>query len=128
MKEVIRSVIDLVTYADVAAAGDFIDLPSLTPPSAENWKTRLMRYHFSLPTHELTSEVILEKELEFPRLDDRLDGKPYRYLYLTLTENNTVGLVKVDLETKEIVTFMDRAWEQMRRTCFHRCTRCQTGR
>jgi carotenoid cleavage dioxygenase-like enzyme len=100
-------IIDLVAYPNPFQAGGFLDPksePSILAPS--QWKRRLMRYTFSLPKQQISSEVVLEKEVEFPRLDDRLDGKKYRYLYLTLDTDNKGGLVKVDQEQYEVKTWL----------------------
>ncbi|MBA3815180.1 MAG: carotenoid oxygenase family protein [Parachlamydiaceae bacterium] len=72
-----------------------------------------MRYHLSLNNHEILPEILLEKNVEFPRLDDKLDGKYYQYLYMTISEDSTnnflkekkTGLGKFDLVTKQLKTW-----------------------
>lgn len=107
-------VIDLVAFPDISL------MPSLFPQASSlanksDWKRRLMRYHLSLDKNEILSEVLLEKDVEFPRFDDKLDGKNYRYLYMTISEDfsneflqtKTTGLVKFDMLTKQI-----KKWHQ----------------
>lgn len=99
-------IIDLVAFPDLEMmTGIFPQTSNIA--SRQPWLTRLMRYHYSLNKHEISSEILLEKVMEFPRIDDRLDGKPYRYLYLTLSNDldNTFSmneLGKFDLETKQL--------------------------
>lgn len=79
----------------------------------QHWLTRLKRYHYSLKRAEITSEVLLEKVMEFPRIDDRMDGKSYRYLYFTLSNQpnqpnqsfQMTELGKFDLETRALTTW-----------------------
>jgi beta,beta-carotene 9',10'-dioxygenase len=105
-------VIDLVAYPNPAKIVGFLpEEPSSTYPSQLQWKRRLMRYHFSLAKQEISPEVIFEKEVEFPRLDDRLDGKKYRYLYLTLSTEKNGGLVKIDQENFEVKTWLHSGHE-----------------
>lgn len=102
-------VIDLVAFPDISL------MPSLFPQASSlanksDWKRRLMRYHLLLDKNEILPEVLLEKDVEFPRFDDKLDGKNYRYLYMTISEDlrneflqtETTGLVKFDMLTKQI--------------------------
>lgn len=100
-------VIDLVAYPDVSMMTEiFPEAPVPSDSQTPYWKSRLMRYRYSLPRNEIVAEIVLEKELEFPRLDDRLDGKPYRYLYLTLSYQGSGGLVKVDQQTRAFKTYL----------------------
>lgn len=100
-------ILDLVAYPDISMMADIFSGASASTDVQPAWKRRLMRYHFSLPNKQISAEVLLEKEVEFPRLDDRLDGKKYRYLYLTLLENEGGGLVKVDHALRE-----EKTWKQ----------------
>jgi carotenoid cleavage dioxygenase-like enzyme len=104
---------------DLVASPDISIMPSLFPQAStiltkkSDWKRRLMRYHLSLDKNEILSEIMLEKDVEFPRFDDKLDGKSYRYLYMTISEDSVkeflkeedAGLVKFDLLTKQIKTW-----------------------
>lgn len=91
-------IIDLVAFSDISS------LPSIFPQASTitakpDWQRRLMRYHLSIDKNEILPEVLLEKKVEFPRFNDKLDGKKYRYLYMTNSEDST-GLVKFDMLTK----------------------------
>lgn len=77
-------IIDLVAFSDLSRM-DGIFPQASKMSHKESGSTRLMRYHYSLNKGEVTPEILLEKEMEFPRVDARLDGKPYRYLYCTLS-------------------------------------------
>ena len=108
-------IIDLVAFPDISMmTGVFSQASTIT--SKQPWSTRLMRYHYSLNKSEITSEILLEKVMEFPRIDDRLDGKPYRYLYFTLSDGldetfSMKELGKFDLETKLLVTWNEPGYE-----------------
>ena len=104
-------IIDLVAYSDLSLMTEIFPQASASEKSA-NWKTRLMRYRYSLSNKEITSEVLAERMMEFPRIDERLDGKPYRYLYMTLADQLGIGfkmseLGKFDLEAKQLKTWKD---------------------
>lgn len=99
-------IIDLVAFPDISTMTTIFP-QAASAASEPSWHTRLMRYRYSLNSQEIASEILLERVMEFPRIDDRLDGKPYRYLYLTLSNEldpsfslNEIG--KFDLETQEL--------------------------
>lgn len=110
-------IIDLVAFPDLSnMTGIFNQASTIT--SKQPWSTRLMRYHYALNKNEITSEILLEKDMEFPRIDDRLDGKPYRYLYFTLSNGldelfSMKELGKFDLETKQLTTWNEPGYEVM---------------
>lgn len=72
---------------------------------------RFERWHLQYATGEIKRTVISATPQEFPRFDERLAGKPYRYAYtITLGEEGTSGnptdiqanyLLKHDLESNE---------------------------
>ena len=102
-------IIDLVAFPDLSMMTEILPQAS-AKTNKQPWLTRLMRYHYSLKKAEITSEVLLEKVMEFPRIDDRMDGKPYRYLYFTLSNEpdeavSMTDLGKFDLETKVLTTW-----------------------
>lgn len=102
-----KIIIDLVAYPNIFRIPElFPGEPRSANFSQPQWKKRLMRYHFSVPKQQISAEVIFEKDVEFPRLDDRLDGKKYRYLYLTLSNGKTGGLVKIDQDNFEVKTWL----------------------
>lgn len=100
-------IIDLVAHADISHLS-FIFPQALGMSSKSDWKRRLMRFRLNLNAKHLSSEVLLEKEIEFPRFKDELDGKDYRYLYMTLRQNeSTLGIAKLDLHTQKL-----QSWHQ----------------
>ena len=64
-----------------------------------------MRYRLLCEDNQIQSEILLEKDLEFPRIDDRLDGLNYRYLYMTWNEGDHQGLIKFDTKTRQFQTW-----------------------
>ncbi len=73
----------------------------------ENWAaTRLVRFALSEKNNEVLSDVLFKKFIEFPRVNNRFDGMPYRYVYLVdgrdaMLINETRPIYKVDTHTKE---------------------------
>lgn len=102
-----RIIVDLVAYPDLSS------MPALFPQAATKsemtWKNRLLRYEIAVNENSINCETLFEaKELEFPRFDDRLDGKSYRFLYMTHSDG---GLVKVDLRTLASKTWKEANFE-----------------
>lgn len=107
-------ILDLAAYHDVSSLSKIFCGESIDAP--RSWKNRLVRYHILMDRNVITSEVMYEGDVEFPRLDDRLDGKSYRYLYMTLNNDpqrnadidskasyfEVAGLVKLDMHTRQI--------------------------
>lgn len=104
--------LDIVTYKDAEiVTGDSFYLNSLKG-SRDNPQTKLERFFISLENGTISSEVLVEKSTEFPRINERLDGKPYRYAYLVALKDklakdqkvvDSEGLYKVDTLTKEVL-------------------------
>lgn len=85
--------LDIVVYEDAKIITSFY--------AGENAidSAQLKRFTFSLQTGRLTSEVIFSKPNEFPRINQKFDGKPYEYVYLAKNEH----LYKVNTATKEVL-------------------------
>ncbi len=68
---------------------------------------RLERFTLSLQTGDLVSETIFKQSIEFPRINERFDGCPYRYVYLADPRESRIEnepsrcLYKVNMETRE---------------------------
>lgn len=101
--------IDIVTYQD----GSIITGENLNVNSdkVQNYLSQLERFSLSLKTGEIASEILFSKSNEFPRINERLDGNPYRYVYLAGFRSNAAdkeellnaeGLYKVNVTTKEV--------------------------
>jgi len=79
--------IDVITYDD----------PAIITNITEDYPVRLER--FTLSNGIVTWETLLDKPVEFPRINEAYDGKPYRYVYLA---DPGQALYKVDTKTKEV--------------------------
>lgn len=109
--------IDIVTYKDAGiVTGDILYVNS-DKPSNDNNRTQLERFSLSFNSGEITSEVLLAKSNEFPRINEKFDGMPYHYVYLTglndnVEENKKVwdgeGLYKINTSTKEILEWSEK--------------------
>ncbi len=108
---------DIVTYKDA----DIITSDSLHVNSDKvtnnNYQSQLERFSLSLNTGEIATEILLPKSNEFPRINEKLDGKPYHYVYMAgFSDNaddkiklmNGEGLYKVNTETKETVEWYEK--------------------
>jgi carotenoid cleavage dioxygenase-like enzyme len=107
-------IIDLVAFPDIYGMPSYFPQASSLSANAFDWQQRLMRYHLLLEKNEILPEILLQQNVEFPRFDDKLDGKKYRYLYLTIedphhevSEGSSTGLCKFDLMTKQF-----KVWNQ----------------
>ena len=69
-------IIDLIAYPDISGMSSIFPQALLLTDNPE-WQRRLMRYHLSLNKNQILAEVLLEKDVEFPRINDKLDGKNY---------------------------------------------------
>ncbi|MBS4168967.1 carotenoid oxygenase family protein [Parachlamydia sp. AcF125] len=102
--------LDMVTYEDASIiTGKSLHVNSDTAPSG-NYQSRLERFSLSLKTGEIASEILFPQSNEFPRINEKLDGKPYHYVYLTGFNDksedkkellNGEGLYKLNTVTKE---------------------------
>jgi carotenoid cleavage dioxygenase len=65
-------------------------------------QTRLHRWRFNLTTGGTKEETLSERVMEFPMIDARRAGRPYRFSYNMTTEPGWFlfdGIVKVDLDS-----------------------------
>ncbi len=70
---------------------------------------RYMRFYLS-DSGELQSELIFQNYIEFPKINDSIDGEPFRYAYLTdprslESKDDLRFLYKLDTKTKEIISW-----------------------
>lgn len=108
-------VVDLVAYPDLSSMPEIFPQAKLGTYAQQTWKNKLIRYQISLKEGKIATTTLLEaEELEFPRFDDRLDGKSYRYLYLTHSDKKAKGgLAKLDLATKKVLTWNAAPFEAL---------------
>ncbi len=110
--------IDLVTYPDATIlTGEslYVDANEAQEKGKEKEASRLERLSLSLETGEVQSDVLFSKPTEFPRINERWDGKPYRYLYLAgmcdpfsqEPSLNQGKLYKINTATKEVLEWSE---------------------
>lgn len=109
--------IDIVTYKDAGIiTGDSLHVNS-DKTFNDNYQSQLERFSLSLKTGEITSDVLLPTSNEFPRINEKLDGKPYHYLYLAGFNDeaddkkkllNGEGLYKINTATKETLEWSEK--------------------
>ena len=91
------SVADMIPSFDIAAARTAFPALALTDAGAP-------RHYFDAPAGtQVAGRVIDAMPQEFPRCDERLTGKPYRYAYtVTMADGSSgapSGVIRHDLET-----------------------------
>ncbi len=101
--------LDITTYENASIiTGDSLNVDSETKDS---FPTHLERFSLSLETGIITSEVLFSQTNEFPRINERFDGHPYTYVYLTGFNDteltNGEALYKVNTLTKERLTWSE---------------------
>ncbi len=107
-------ILDIVTYKDpavVMGVADFSRMGDHEVISEDAYPTTLSRYKLSLADGKIHPEVILSKNVEFPRVNDSAyDGKPYSFVYLadTLTSEEIGPLYKVNVETKQVAIWSEK--------------------
>lgn len=112
-----KVIVDLVAFPDISLMPSLFPQASSLGASESNWQRRLMRYQLLLDKHEILPEVLLEKNVEFPRFNDQFDGKSYRYLYMTISEDSIdgkkerSGICKFDLLTREFKTWNQAGYD-----------------
>jgi beta,beta-carotene 9',10'-dioxygenase len=107
--------LDIVCYNDpgviLEIANHFKSNLSENSPEQEEdiW---LERFTLSLQTGTLSSEVITKQNVEFPRINEKFDGLPYRYVYLidpseSVSKNDRRAIYKVDTLTKCVYQWVE---------------------
>lgn len=100
---------DIVTYKDASILSEeqlTVDSINASRPIPSS---QLERFSLSLKTGAITSDVLLDQPNEFPRINDQLDGKPHRYVYVaSFHDQKKDGLSKVNTETKEVLTWSEK--------------------
>ncbi|MCH9631559.1 MAG: Apocarotenoid-15,15'-oxygenase [Chlamydiia bacterium] len=73
--------IDVVAYDDPSIITSSHLQESDEDGPIKHFPRKLERFSFSLNSDEVTSEVLLDKTVELPRINEARDGKPYSYVY-----------------------------------------------
>ena len=107
----------IVTYKDASIiTGDSLHINS-DKTSNDNCQSQLERFSLSIKTGEITSDILLPTSNEFPRINEKLDGRPYCYLYLAGFNDeadnkkellNDEGLYKINVATKETLEWSEK--------------------
>lgn len=92
-----KIILDIVAYQD---AGIIDDINNSGTPS------QLERFSVSLENGEISSEVLFSDSNEFPRINEKFAGLPYRYAYVA-GFSGSEGLHKVDTETKKTLSWLE---------------------
>jgi len=109
--------LDIVCYdnADIiqGLASHFRPLSFQARADEDRYVTRLERFHLSLTSGEIKSEVLLNKYIEFPRINEKRDGKFYRHLYLIdprqeVSKEDIRPVYKIDVETKQLLQWFEK--------------------
>jgi len=108
---------DIVTYQDasiITGNNLYVNSNNVSP---ENYQSNLERFSLSLGTGTISSKVLLAKSNEFPRINDKQDGRPYTYAYLAGFSDtaqakeeliNSEGLYKVNTHTNEVLEWSEK--------------------
>lgn len=102
-------ILDIVTYP---SASIITGLAHTEMPNPERFKQSLMRYHLVLDQQTLSSEVILNAFVEFPRINEKFDGKPYQFLYIADARDEAGAtdlrpLYKINPDTREMILWSE---------------------
>lgn len=83
--------IDLITYPTAEIIYNINYYPFLEDPG-----NRLVRLEVDLAKQRIKATQLSQERMEFPRLNERLIGKDYRYFYGIQTQEKGSGLIKYD--------------------------------
>ncbi len=75
---------DIVTYKDaniIIKDNLYVNASGI---NGDGNQTLFERFSISLDTGILTSEILFSKDNEFPRINEKFDGLPYHFVYLTV--------------------------------------------
>jgi beta,beta-carotene 9',10'-dioxygenase len=97
--------LDIASYEDAKIiSGDALNVDSVEN-SIETISTPLERFSLNLKTGEISSEVLLSHSNEFPRINEKMEGRAYRYVYAVGT-SAPKSLLKIDTKNKRSIVWM----------------------
>jgi len=107
--------LDIVTYEDagvIMGIADHFKQDSQGSKEDVSVSSRLERFVLSLKTGELFSYPVMKEPVEFPRINERFDGKPYQYLYMIdardpILSKDIRPIYKVNTETQTILKWSE---------------------
>jgi carotenoid cleavage dioxygenase-like enzyme len=105
-------VVDIITYRDASIINTLAD-HGIDHPQKDEEKIKgmkIVRYTISLVKGSVSSQVVLEKPIELPTKNDKLDGTTYTYTYAVdirnpLSKETSREIYKVDVQTGEYKTW-----------------------
>ncbi len=100
-------IVDMVCFDDAKIITEIADHFKPNRNKVDKETARYMRYTLS-KKGEIRSELFFQNAIEFPKIDGRLDGRPFRYAYLSdpgspEQKEDIRPLYKLDTETKKIL-------------------------
>lgn len=107
--------LDIVSYSDPSVITDVANhcRSDAKESSSEDMPKCLERFTLSLKTGELSSQILFKQSIEFPRINEKFDGRPYRYVYLVDPREATMkietrAIYKFDTETKKVQEWTEK--------------------
>jgi beta,beta-carotene 9',10'-dioxygenase len=108
--------LDIVTYKDASIITGESLYVAPDKESNDASPPKLERFCLTLNNGDFTSDVLLDKSNEFPRINQKFDGKPYQYVYLTGFQPQVdkeaplggEGLYKLNTLTKETLSWAEK--------------------
>lgn len=112
-------ILDIVTYPDAQIISNIAVHGDLKPDVVQEKKidgnlkrTKLIRYTLSLNEKSIKSKVLLEKQIEFPRINENYNTHEHRYIYLvdprtSFGAKDIRHLYKIDTKTDQIAKWAE---------------------
>jgi beta,beta-carotene 9',10'-dioxygenase len=106
--------LDIICYDDPSIITTVADYFRTVSEEHDRSTMRLERFKLTFDNKPITSTLLLEAAIEFPRINSAYDGKPYRYLYLADIRDRVSPsdgqrpLYKVNTETKQTLTWSEK--------------------
>lgn len=112
-------ILDMVTYPDAQIIANLAAHGELKPDIVQEKKlnqytknTKLMRYTLSLQNQSIQSKILVEQQIEFPRINEHYSTKEHRYIYLVnpctvFVAQDVRPLYKIDTKTDQITQWSE---------------------
>ncbi len=109
-------ILDIVCYENPEII-DGLTTHFMDHSSDENrFPTQLKRFHLSLKNGSVHAEILFDPFIEFPKIHEKFDGKPYKFVYLTdprqaVSREDLRPIYKFDTESKQV-------WQWSEKGCY----------
>lgn len=105
--------VDIVCYDNPSVIDDVADHAKTSFHPENPGNLRVERFKLSLKSGLISSEILFDKPVEFPKVNGFYDGLPYRYLYVIdprdrVTSRDLRPIYKIDTETKEVTEWVEK--------------------